>query len=130
MTIDQRLELAQTVRSQGYNCAQSVMAAFPDVFTLPQEVTLRLGGALGAGMGSTGGVCGVLSAMALAEGMRTQGLPGDKVKAGAGYHKLHDDFLAEHGATSCPALKALSTPCNDLIAAGIRQYHNYLADEA
>ncbi len=128
MTIDERLQLARSVRAQGYNCAQSVMAAFPDIISLPQDVTLRLGGAFGAGMGATGGICGVLSAMAMAEGMRTQGRPADKVTASKNFHALHDEFRAEHGATLCPDLKALGRPCNELIEEGIRSYHAHIAD--
>lgn len=126
MTIDERLRLASEARSKGYNCAQAVMSAFPDIFTLPSDVTLRLGTALGGGMGMTGGICGVLSALALAEGMRTAGKPGDKVAAYESFHAINEDFRRCHGATLCPELKASGVACGQLINSGIRTYDRYL----
>ena len=129
LTLDRRLALARETRSKGYNCAQSVLAAFPDIFMLPQETCLRLGTALGGGLGTTGSTCGVLEAMALAEGMRTSGQPADKVAAYASYRSLHDAFMARHGDTLCPGLKARKIPCNELIYSGIEMYHNYIESE-
>ena len=130
LTRQQRLERAKEARAKGYNCAQAVMSAFPDVFTLPDDVTLRLGTALGGGMGMTGGICGVLSAMALAEGMRTKGDPADKTKAYKSFHSLNDEFSKEHGATLCPDLKASGVSCEELIKSGILMYDRYLDEQA
>ena len=121
LTLDRRLALARETRSKGYNCAQSILSAFPDIFMLPQEACLRLG--------TTRSTCGVLVAMALAEGMRTTGMPADKVTAYASYRSLHKAFLDRHGDTLCPALKARKIPCNELIYSGIEMYHNYIESE-
>ncbi|MDE6243730.1 MAG: C-GCAxxG-C-C family protein [Muribaculaceae bacterium] len=130
LTKEQRLNRASDARAQGYNCAQAVMMAFPDVFTLPSEVTLRLGTALGGGMGMTGGICGALSALALAEGMRTEGEPADKVKAYKSFHALNDAFREQHGSTLCPELKASGVSCEELIKSGILMYDRYINEEA
>lgn len=129
LTLDRRIALAREVRAKGYNCAQTVISAFPDIFSLPAETSLRLGAALGGGLGATGSTCGVLVALAVAEGMRTQGLPAEKAAAYKSYHSLHDAFLGEHGETLCPRLKARGIACNDLIRSGIELYHNYIARE-
>lgn len=129
LTLEQRLASARETRSKGYNCAQTVLSAFPDIFMLPQDTCLRLGSALGGGLGNTGSTCGVLGAMALAEGMRTQGLPADKAAAYKSYHALHDAFLSIHGDTLCPRLKARGISCNELISSGIELYHKYIGCE-
>jgi len=126
MTLEQRLSLAGEVRAAGHNCAQSVLAAFPDVINLPADVTLRLGTALGGGLGLTGSTCGVLVAMALTEGMRTQGSPACKGPAYRAFASLSKEFGAKHGATLCPELKARNCSCDELIRSGITQYHNHL----
>ena len=73
MTLEERIESARALRAQGYNCAQCVMAVFPEVHGLPQDVALRLSTGLGGGVGGSQNICGVLSSVALLDGSRTQG---------------------------------------------------------
>lgn len=129
LSLDRRLALARDTRSRGYNCAQSVIAAFPDIIPLPPDTALKLGTALGAGMGGSGQVCGVLSAIAIAEGMRS-GDPADKATAYRHINDLVSRFSHEHGATACPELKKLATPCNRLIESAVGMYHEFLSAKA
>ena len=50
---------------QGYNCAQSVFAAFAEELGLSEAAALRLPSAFGAGLGRMRGTCGAFSGLAL-----------------------------------------------------------------
>lgn len=127
LPLERRLELAQQARAAGYNCAQAVMAAFPDVHALPPEIARRLTTAMGGGLGMTGSTCGALTALNLLTGMLTAGQPSDKADAYRAYAFLHKEFAARNeGRTLCPQLKSAGTPCNTLIEQGVEIFHNAL----
>lgn len=128
MTYEERLALAMEGRRKGYNCSQAVVTAFPDVLNLPQDVALRLTCGFGSGLGGLQKVCGVLTAMAMLEGLETD----DGIAGKAGVYKVvrsfGEQFRQACGALDCRDLKDPSSPaaCNEIIAQGIRIYHDYL----
>lgn len=129
MTLEERLEQAHELRSQGYNCAQCVFASFPDITGLDREAALRLSTGLGGGVGGCGQVCGVVSAMALLEGYSTQGRPADKAKVYAQVSGLYKQFATRFGSAVCHELKAAHVPCNELIFKGIEMYHQHINND-
>lgn len=56
---------AEALFRRGYNCAQSVFAAFCDLTGLEEDYALRLASSLGGGIGRLREVCGAVSGMAL-----------------------------------------------------------------
>ena len=54
---------------QGYNCAQSVFAAFCDDLGIDMETALKLAAPFGGGMGRMREVCGAVSGMFLVAGL-------------------------------------------------------------
>lgn len=128
MTLDERLEKARTLRGQGYNCAQCVMTSFPDITGMNDEGALRVSIGFGGGVGGCGEVCGVFSAMAMLEGMRTPGGPTDKKDVYGSIRDLRTLFTDRFGHLLCRDLKAPghTVSCNDLIFYGIEIYHNHL----
>lgn len=54
----------------GYNCAQSVFAAFCDETGLDMETALKLSSSFGGGIGRLREVCGAVSGMLMAAGMK------------------------------------------------------------
>lgn len=56
---------------QGFNCAQSVFAAYADLYGLDEELALKISASFGGGMGRMREVCGCMSAMALIAGFET-----------------------------------------------------------
>lgn len=127
MTLEERLTIARDHRKQGYNCAQCVMSSFPDITNLDENSSLNLTIGLGGGLGC-GEVCGVLSSMALLEGIRVGGTPKDKAEVYGNMRKLRDSFTDKFKTVLCRELKApgAAVSCNDLIYAGIEMYHNHL----
>jgi len=56
-------QLAHKYFTEGYNCAQSVFAAFHEEMGLDEKEALRLSSAFGGGMGRLREVCGAVSGM-------------------------------------------------------------------
>ncbi len=61
--------LAKELFEKGYNCAQSVLAAFCDVTGLDFETALKLSSSFGGGMGRLREVCGAVSGILMAAGL-------------------------------------------------------------
>jgi C_GCAxxG_C_C family probable redox protein len=59
----------------GYNCAQSILAAFAPRLDLDPATAIRLAAGLGGGMSRQGEVCGVVSAAVLLLGWREGSVP-------------------------------------------------------
>ncbi|MDO4220516.1 MAG: C-GCAxxG-C-C family protein [Akkermansia sp.] len=92
---------------RGYNCAQSVFAAFAGEMGLSEDAALRLPAAFGAGLGRMRGTCGAFSGLALIAGFKHGNLspdPADKERIFALTRKLADDFCAEFGSLQCREL--------------------------
>ncbi len=53
----------------GYNCAQSVFAAFSDVTGYSEEESLKIASSFGAGMGAMREVCGAVSGILMTAGI-------------------------------------------------------------
>lgn len=64
----QRIEEAESLFAQGYNCAQAVFATFCE--GLDRETALRLACSFGGGMGKQGLTCGAVTGAYLAISLR------------------------------------------------------------
>ncbi len=64
-----RVKKAVENHHSGYNCAQSVVCAYCDLFGVDEKEAFRMAEAFGFGMG-TMGTCGAVSAMAALAGMK------------------------------------------------------------
>lgn len=130
MNLKERLDLAFSLRKQGYNCSQCVIAAFPDIHKLPEKTAMQLSCGLGGGVGGLKQTCGVVSAMALLEGCQYEGNPTDKASVYRTLQQLAEEFSNgnESHSTICEVLKSpgAKVPCNELIRMGITIYHNHL----
>ena len=66
-----RKEKAVELFKEGYNCSQSVVAAYADVIGLDEATALKIASSFGAGMGRMREVCGAVSGMFMVAGMLT-----------------------------------------------------------
>ena len=71
-----RCEQAVGYHKKGFNCCQSVLAAFQDVIGLTETQCLTLGGGFGAGAG-TGELCGAVTGAVMVLDLLTPADPGD-----------------------------------------------------
>ena len=65
-----RTALANDYHKQGYNCCQSVLAAFSDLPGLSEQASFDIGGGFGGGAG-TGELCGAVAGAVMALGLMT-----------------------------------------------------------
>ena len=74
----ERCKKAVEYHKRGYNCAQSVLAAFTDLIGIPERQLMDLAGGFGGGAG-TGELCGAISGAVMVLGLLTPGDPADPV---------------------------------------------------
>ena len=101
--------LARANFETGCNCAQAVLCAYPEL--LPRETAMKLGASLGGGIGRLREVCGAVSGMLMALGLK-YGYADPKDRAGktAQYElvrALADEFKKENGSIICRELLGL-----------------------
>ena len=100
----------------GFNCAQSVLAAFCEQYGLEVEQALRVAGAFGGGMARLGETCGAVTGAMMAIGLSYgQTDAEDKTAKETTYQVVHqfvDEFSAKNGSILCRELLGcdLNTP--------------------
>lgn len=92
---------------KGFNCAQSVFAAFADQVGLSEDAALRFSSAFGAGLGRMRGTCGAFSGLCMVAGFckgNLSGNPDEKEIIFSLTRQLAEDFKAEFGTLTCREL--------------------------
>ncbi|MBO4735606.1 MAG: C_GCAxxG_C_C family protein [Paludibacteraceae bacterium] len=69
MDYEERIEKAVALFNSGFNCSQSVVAAFADMYGFTEEQALRMSASFGAGMGRMRETCGAVCGMFLLAGL-------------------------------------------------------------
>lgn len=104
-------EEARALFMQGYNCSQSVAAAFCEEAGLDRDAMLRISVGLGGGMGRLREVCGAFSGMVLVLGMLYGDAdPASKTVVYPIVQELAEGFKAENGSIVCKELLGLAKP--------------------
>ena len=96
-------EKAKELFLRGYNCSQSVFAAFCDVTGLPEETALKLASSFGGGMARMREVCGTVTGATLVLGLK---YGPDKAAVYPHVQDLCARFKAECGSLVCRDLLA------------------------
>lgn len=128
MELNERLEKMRAMRSQGYNCTQSLIACFPELTGMADEDVIRITNAMGSGVAGMREICGVPNAIAMVVGMQYGTSPDQKVLASKEARALCEQFASLNGERiRCADLKGVQgvRPCNELIAQGIEILHNH-----
>ena len=104
-----RFEQAAQYHHQGFNCCQSILAAYTDLTGLTQQASFDLGGGFGAGA-QTGELCGAITGAVLTLGMLTPVDPEEPVaskrRTGALAKEFQKRFREKFGELRCrPLLK-------------------------
>lgn len=92
---------------QGFNCAQSVFAAFAQEMGISEEQALRFSAGFGAGVGRMRGMCGAFSGLTMVAGHckgNLCGVPEEKEVIFALVREQADAFKAEFGTLTCREL--------------------------
>ncbi len=106
-----RQDRAEELFRKGYNCSQSVFAAFADVLGMSVEEAAKIASPFGAGFGKLREVCGAVSGMTLAAGyLKGYNDPADyegKKELYALIQKMCGEFEAQKGTIICRDLLGL-----------------------
>lgn len=92
---------------QGFNCSQSVFAAFADQVGMSERDALLFSSAFGAGLGRMRGTCGAFSGLCMVAGFckgNLSGNPQEKEIIFSLTRELADSFKQEFGTLSCREL--------------------------
>lgn len=118
------LDYSIELRNQGYGCAQCVLMALAPKIGLDERSAARMAAAYNSGFAGSGGICGAISILGLAEGLLIDGYgPEDKAKAIWNTKALLEKFeAANNGRSLCRELKGKedTKKCPDLIKEGVK----------
>lgn len=119
-----RSEMAAEAFSQRYNCAQSVIMAFPELTEGMKETVLKQAFGFGGGMGRLQETCGALTGAYMVIGLwKGSGTP-DEVRKESINKNIQDitaEFRSKWGTSSCHDLLGL-----DLNTVEGQELHNSL----
>lgn len=94
-------ELAYQYFMQGFNCSQSVAAAFSEELGLPEKTVLRMTAGFGAGMGRLREVCGAFSgAVFVLSCLYGSADPSQKSQLYARVQELSGQYRSQNGGNS------------------------------
>ena len=109
-----RVEKAVELFKSGYNCSQSVVAAFADMYGFTQEQALRMSASFGGGIGRMRQTCGAACGMFLLAGLGKGAVDGkDREGKAANYalvQQLAEEFRKRNGSMICAELLGLKKP--------------------
>ncbi len=116
---EERIERATALFKSGFNCSQSVVAAFADLYGFTEEQALRMSASFGGGIGRMRQTCGAACGLFLLAGLETGSTDAaDREGKSANYatvQQLAEKFKAENGSLICAELLGLrpETPTNN-----------------
>ena len=106
--METRVEKAQRLFKEGYNCAQAVFAAYSDIYGVDTQTALRIASSFGGGMGRLREVCGAVSSMFAIAGLKYgYTMPNDDEIKARHYElvqKLAEKFKEKYGTIICREL--------------------------
>ncbi|MBQ8181610.1 MAG: C_GCAxxG_C_C family protein [Ruminococcus sp.] len=112
--MSERADRAKSLFFEGYNCAQSVIGAFADLYDLDFDTAMRISDGFGGGMGRMRLTCGAVSAMAMITGLElSSGKPkdsGNRTDVYAKVREMAEAFEKKNGSIICRELLGNALP--------------------
>ena len=110
--MEDKINKAVELFKEGYNCSQSVVAAFAEDYGFTKEQALRMSASFGGGIGRMRETCGAACGLFMLAGLETSAIVGsDKEGKAANYQlvqELAEEFKQRNGALRCADLLGLS----------------------
>ncbi len=109
--MSERVKQALDNHKKGYNCAQSVVCAYCDLFGIDEKTAFKMAEAYGFGMG-TMGTCGAVTAMAMVAGMKLSDgnldAPATKKSCYGTMKEMTNAFLEKNQSVNCSDIKGIT----------------------
>ena len=132
---DKKIEKASALFEEGFNCAQSVVAAYATEYGFTREQCLKMSASFGGGIGRMRETCGAACGLFLLAGLETGATEGrdttSKMNNYATVKKLAERFIEENGALRCEDILKLAregkcaTPCVERVRNAARLWEEY-----
>lgn len=127
--LEVRINRAVELFNEGYNCSQSVVAAFADLYGFTFEQSLRMSASFGGGIGRMRQTCGAACGMFLLTGLDCGAIDGSD-RAGKSHNyaqvqQLAAQFKAQNGSLICAELLGLkpNAPISSKAEARTTEYY-------
>ncbi len=146
---EERIGQAVARFKQGYNCSQSVVAAFADLYGFTEEQALRMSASFGGGIGRMRQTCGAACGLFMLAGLECGAVRGED-RAGKSHNyavvqQLARAFEQQNGSLQCAELLGLKPrtpvvseaearteayyakrPCAQMVETAARLFADYL----
>lgn len=110
--MEKRIEKAVELFKEGYNCSQSVVAAFADMYGFTNEQALKMSASFGGGIGRMRQTCGAACGLFMLAGLETGCTEGKDREGKENNYKvvqaLAEEFRKRNGSLMCAELLGLS----------------------
>ena len=110
--MEERIEKAIELFKEGYNCSQSVVAAFADMYGLTPKQALKVSASFGGGIGRMRQTCGAACGLFMLAGLETGCTEGKNREGKEANYKvvqeLAEEFRKRNGSLICAELLGLS----------------------
>ena len=110
--MEERIELAVSLFKEGYNCSQSVVAAFADLYGFTREQALKMSASFGGGIGRMRQTCGAACGLFMVAGIETGCTEGKNREGKEANYKLvqelAEEFRRRNGSIVCAELLGLA----------------------
>jgi C_GCAxxG_C_C family probable redox protein len=113
-----KVEVATSLFKQGFNCAQSLLAAYSADFDLKQENALKIASAFGGGIARTGETCGFVTGALMIIGLKYGMSEARDKKAKTQTYETAQKFMEDF------KLRNHSVICGDLLGFDISSTKN------
>lgn len=111
--LEKRVQTAVEYFMKGYGCAQSVVAAFADLYGIDEDTALKIGAGFGGGVGRMRMMCGAVSGLVILAGLDSGQTDGKDRNGKADCYKLVQDLLEKfkqaNGSIICAELLGLKS---------------------
>ena len=110
--MEERIEKAVSLFKEGYNCSQSVVAAFADMYGFSIEQALKMSASFGGGIGRMRQTCGAACGLFMLAGLETGCTEGKDREGKENNYKmvqaLAEEFKKRNGSLVCAELLGLN----------------------
>jgi C_GCAxxG_C_C family probable redox protein len=111
---EDRVEKAVALFKSGFNCSQSVVAAFADLYGFTDEQALKMASSFGGGIGRMRETCGAACGLFMLAGLQTGATEGSDKESKAKNYALVQHFAEvlrqSNGSITCGVLLGLRKP--------------------
>ena len=140
--LEDRIQRAVENFMSGYGCAQSVVAAFADLYGLDDTMAKRIAAGFGGGVGRMRMMCGTVSGLVILAGLDCGQTVGSDREGKAACYKVVQQLLETFkqrngsiicaellGLNGCPVVKNTHVPCAQKVESAARIFAEYLQNK-